>query len=234
MDRRMTKTSIHLLVLLMGASLSIAAPAMQFELRPVADASPARAALVMSGKVDGTELRQLKDWMAKQPDIDTIILKNSTGGDAAAGYAVGEYIRDKGLATGVTGHCLSSCSRMFLGGKTRFFTDELPPEKTMVGFHGNYRSDGSLSTERLHTLKRWVMKYMGWNDEQRSKYEFLVDQWVNTGNHHGFMYFFDETKFKTEDGASVIYCTGSEPRQQRLANCQRKRDVSAREIGVIK
>ena len=230
----MTKTSIHLMALLMGASLSMAAQAMRFEVRPVADVSPPRAALVMSGKVDGTELRQLKDWMEKQPEIDTIIMKNSIGGDAAAGYAVGEYIRDKCLTTGVAGHCLSSCSRMFLGGKRRFFTEELPPDKTMVGFHGNYRSDGSLRTERLYTLKRWVMKYMDWSDEQRSKYEPLVDQWVITPNRQGFMYFFDETKFKTEDGASVIYCTGSEPRQQRLAVCERKRDVSAREIGVIK
>lgn len=219
---------------LFGVFLGSAAHAMQFELRPVVDTSPPRAELVMSGKVEGTELSQLKEWIEKHPEIDTVILKNSNGGDASTGYAVGEYIRSKGLATGVAGHCLSSCSRMFLGGKRRSFTDEFPPEKTMVGFHGNYRSDGSLLNDRMYGLKQWVMKYMDWDEQQRSKYEPLVDQWVHTANRRGFMYFFDEAKFKTEDGASVMYCTGSEPRQQRLSLCEHKQDVTARAIGVIK
>jgi hypothetical protein len=223
-----------LILLATNTLLCIATHAMEFELRPVADATPPRASLVMSGKVEGIELRVLKDWIDKHPEIDTIILKNSTGGDAATGYAVGEYIREKGLTTAVAGHCLSSCSRMYLGGRSRYFTDELPPGKTMVGFHGNYGADGNLLPQRVYILKRWIIKYFDWTDEQRSQYEPLVEQWVNTSNHNGFMYFFDETKFKTSDGASVLYCTGNEPRQQRFALCERKQGLTARGIGVIK
>lgn len=222
----------RVIVLCLGVAAD--AQAMQFELRTIPESSPVRAELVMSGRVEGNELGHLKDWVGKNPGIDTVILKNSNGGDAATGYAVGEYIREKGLATGVAGHCLSSCSRMFLGGKRRFFTDEFSPEKTMVGFHGNYRSDGSLNTERLHYLKQWVMKYMDWDDARKSKYQGLVEQWINTPNHHGFMYFFNEEKFKTTDGASVIYCNGSEPRQQRLELCEHKLDVNSRGVGVTR
>jgi hypothetical protein len=201
-----------------GATMEIAAPLQKGQ-------------LVMSGRVEGNELRILKDWLEKQPDIDTIVLKNSTGGDAAAGYAVGEYIRDKGLTTAIAGHCLSSCSRMYLGGKKRYFSDELPAAITMVGFHGNYNNDGTLiNTVRL---KSWILKYTNWNEEQRKQYEPLVDQWVNTANRRGFMYFFDEKRYKVDGEASIIYCNGSEPRQERAALCEKKKTVSSRDLGII-
>ncbi len=232
------------IALLAAALLNFAAHAMEFEYRapgsipPQSSATPEKAVtplqkgqLVMSGRVEGNEFRHLKDWLEKQPDIDTIVLKNSPGGDAATGYIIGEFIREKGLATAVAGYCLSSCSRMYLGGKKRYFSDELPAESTMVGFHGNYSNDGTLiNTGRL---KSWILKYFNWSDEQRKRFEPLVDQWVNTNNRRGFMYFFDELRHKIDGASSVMYCTGSESRQERAALCEKKKEITSREVGVI-
>jgi hypothetical protein len=229
--------------------LGTSATAMEFEYRPAntgnqsitttatgaISAAPSplqKGQLVMSGRVEGNELRILKDWLDKQPDIETIILKNSNGGDAATGYAVGEFIRSKGLTTAVSGHCLSSCSRMYLGGKRRYFTDEQAAERTVVGFHGNYKGDGTLIN--TYHLKSWIIKYFDWTDEQRKLYEPLVEQWVNTPNRQGFMYFFDENRYKAAGESSVMYCNGSEPRQERVALCEKKKGFSSRELGVIK
>lgn len=232
------------IALLAAGLLGACAQAMEFEYRAPgtipqqSSAVPAKAVtplqkgqLVMSGRVEGNEFRHLKDWLEKYPDIDTIVLKNSPGGDAATGYTIGEYIREKGLTTAAAGYCLSSCSRMYLGGKKRYFSDELPAESTLVGFHGNYNNEGTLiNTGRL---KSWIMKYFNWNEEQRKRFEPLVDQWVNTSNRRGFMYFFDEQRYKIDGNSSVMYCTGSESRQERLALCEKKKDISSREIGVI-
>src|SRR5215468_6997874 len=55
------------------------------------------------------------------PAITTVILRNSQGGNAPAGYQVGQLLRERGVRTAVSGYCYSSCSRMFLGGRTRSF-----------------------------------------------------------------------------------------------------------------
>jgi hypothetical protein len=207
---------------------------MSFELRPAPQSAPARAELVMAGTVQGTELEQLKTWLTQHPEIDTILLKNSNGGNAAAGYAVGEFIREKGLNTGLIGRCVSSCSRMFLGGKKRFFTSELPPEKTMIGFHGNYGPDGQLLTHRGPILKAWLVLHFGWTQEQRQRFEPLVDRWVNIPTNKGMVYFFDNNQFKTPAGASVVLCSGDEDRSQGWpSNCESLNQVTARDMGLI-
>src|SRR5215470_18176635 len=102
--------------------------------------------VILSGLVVGDEPARLADALSQVPGIDTVILRNSLGGDAPAGYRIGELIRVKGLRTAVSGYCYSSCSRMFLGGKTRYFTDDYPPEHTEVGFHGHYDAKGHLDS----------------------------------------------------------------------------------------
>ena len=86
--------------------------------------------VILSGPVTGTELRQLKEVIDSNPAITTVVLKNFGGGDARTGFLVGEYIRDKGLNTAASGFCRSSCSRMFLGGNMRSFSNDpllMPP-----------------------------------------------------------------------------------------------------------
>ena len=69
--------------------------------------------LILSGRVVGDEPGKVKEALANSPEIDIVILRNSSGGDAPAGYQTGELLRERGLRTAVSGHCYSSCSRCF-------------------------------------------------------------------------------------------------------------------------
>ena len=103
--------------------------------------------LILSGPVIGDEFPKVEQALNDAPGINTIILRNSPGGDAPTGFRLGDLFRAKSLRTAVSGYCFSSCSRMFLGGASRFFTDDYPPAMTHVGFHGHYRRT-ALSTRR--------------------------------------------------------------------------------------
>lgn len=135
----------------------------------------------MSGPVTGIELRELESVLRKNPGITTVVIKNSTGGDARTGYAVGEFICDSSLNTALSGYCISSCSRMFLGGIERRYSDDRSLEKTFVGFHGNYADNGRLLTARMRYLKDWVRKY----SDNKTNLE-LVEQWVHIANNRGY------------------------------------------------
>src|SRR6185436_17637316 len=100
--------------------------------------------LILSGRVVGGEPNKVREAFASSPEIDTVVLRNSPGGDAPAGYQVGQILRERGVRTAVSGYCYSSCSRMFLGGSTRYFTDDYVPESNNVGFHGHYDRMGHL------------------------------------------------------------------------------------------
>src|SRR5499427_3449211 len=84
--------------------------------------------ITLSGPVVGDEPGKIREALANTPGIDTAILRNSPGGNAPAGYQVGELFRAHGLSTAVSGYCYSSCSRMFLGGSNRYFTGDYVPE----------------------------------------------------------------------------------------------------------
>ena len=209
----------------------VPAQAMEFELRHVASTdNPAatRPVLILSGSVEGNEMRHLQDWFEKNPEIDTIVLKNSRGGDAPTGYRVGEYLREKGLNTLVAGYCLSSCSRMFLGGKKRSFSDELPLDRTFVGFHGNYANDGSLLYARVSTLKAWIIKY----SDGKANPE-LVDQWVNLQNRRGFAYFHHQQASAALGSQRVLLCQGSEDQQRRRELCAKPDLGDALTNGIV-
>ena len=101
--------------------------------------------IILSGPVVGDEPEKVREALANSPEIDTVVLRNSPGGDAPAGYQIGQMLRDRGVGTAVSGYCYSSCSRMFLGGSTRYFTDDYVPENNNIGFHGHYDRMGGLN-----------------------------------------------------------------------------------------
>ena len=184
--------------------------------------------VILSGSVTGIELRLLKDVIDNNPAITTVVLKNSRGGDARTGYAVGEYIRDKGLSTAVSGYCRSSCSRMFLGGKTRSFSNDQALDKTYVAFHGNYANDGKLLKANMPTLKAWVIKY---SDNKANP--ALVEQWVNLENNKGFAYFY-HPQVNIEAGSQrVMICQGSEDPKSRLEQCAKPELGDAMTNGIL-
>ena len=108
--------------------------------------------LILSGRVVGTEVDEVVRLLKSAPVIDTVILRNSPGGHILTGYRLGALFRARGLKTAVSGFCFSACSRMFLGGKQRYFTDDYPPQYTRVGFHGHYDSRGDRKSTRLNSV----------------------------------------------------------------------------------
>jgi hypothetical protein len=183
--------------------------------------------LILSGPVVGNEPEKVRDALAASPHIDTVILRNSPGGNAPAGYRVGQLLRERGLRTAVSGHCYSSCSRMFLGGGMRFFTDDYPPEDTEIGFHGHYDAHGRLNAELVHRygLREWIIKYSdGKADPQ------LVERWINIPYGRGMIHFFHPALLKRA-GASTFMCQGDEP--SKLVFACEPIAKTALELGVV-
>lgn len=136
--------------------------------------------VVMSGSVTGSECAELRTLLA-QGDIKTVILGNSNGGNADAGYCVGTLIRQQGLSTIIRGRCVSSCSRMWLGGVSR--TLDGPYAK--VGLHGNYDRNGFLLPGAPARLRAWIPSYAP-VDRQ------LMEQWINLDRNTAMMYFYND------------------------------------------
>ena len=183
--------------------------------------------VILSGPVVGNEPARLADALSQVPGIDTVILRNSPGGDAPAGYRVGELIRVKGLRTAVSGYCYSSCSRMFLGGKNRYFTDDYPPEYTDIGFHGHYDSNGRLLPELVHRLglKNWIIQYSDGKADPA-----LVERWINIPRSRGMTHFYHPGLLNRQ-GVSTFMCQGTETTTQ-VFDCEPIPNT-ALDLGVI-
>jgi hypothetical protein len=108
------------------------------------------SSVVLSGSVVGSEGTTLEQLLS-QNRITTVVLTNSGGGDARAGYCVGDLVRERGLATVIRGRCASSCSRMWLGGVIR----TLDGPNSRVGLHGNYNG-GGLLPDAPQKLRAWI------------------------------------------------------------------------------
>jgi hypothetical protein len=162
--------------------------------------------LILSGPVAGDEPEKVREALASSPGIDTVILRNSPGGNAPAGYRVGELLRERGLRTAVSGYCYSSCSRMFLGGSIRDFTDDYLPESNNVGFHGHYDRTGHLNANlvRQYGLRDWIIKYSDGRADP-----LLVERWINIPYSRGMIHFFHPGLVKRA-GASTFICQGDE------------------------
>jgi hypothetical protein len=163
--------------------------------------------LILSGRVVGDEPGKVREALANSPEIDTVILRNSPGGDAPAGYQTGQLVRERGLRTAVSGYCYSSCSRMFLGGRTRYFTDDYPAEHTHIGFHGHYHADGHLNAALMaqYGLRDWIIKYSDGKADAN-----LVERWINIPLSRGMIHFFHPV-LVNRGGALTFMCRGDEP-----------------------
>ena len=190
------------------------------------DVSVAGNMVTLSGPVVNGDLKRLTDALSAQPEIKTVMLRNSNGGDAPSGYRIGELIRKRGLTTVVSGHCISSCSRMFMGGRERRFSDDQGLEKTFVAFHGHYDRNGNLNRHEVERLGLydWIIKF---SDGKADKE--LVRRWVNIEYNRGMVAFMHpDTKIAGE--ARTFICDGRELR--RPLGCEGLA-VKALALGVI-
>jgi hypothetical protein len=172
--------------------------------------------LILSGPVVDGDLARIEAAVAGEPAIDTVILRNSPGGHIATGYRTGELFRAKGLTTAVSGYCYSSCSRMFLGGRSRVFTDDYPPERTHVGFHGHYDRSGRLASKLVESfgLGDWIIRHSDGKADPA-----LVDRWINIPINIGMIHFY-HPGLMTRDGVSTFMCQGTEPGAQSVTGCE--------------
>jgi hypothetical protein len=182
--------------------------------------------VVMSGDVVGDECVRLDKALDAHPEVKTVVLRNSRGGDANAGFCVGELLRARGINTAVSGHCNSSCSRMFLGGTGRRFTDDEAADQTWIAFHSNYDKEGNIKPGAPERLKAWIKKYTDGRVNAR-----LLDIWTHLPNHKGFVYFFDSNR--VAKGTATLGCTGDEHGPDRFAQCTRYPDQDAYANGIV-
>lgn len=184
--------------------------------------------LVLSGDVERGDFQHIEDALAGNANVSVAVLRNSRGGDAQTGYEVGAFFRDKGISTYVSGYCRSSCSRMFLGGKNRFFTDDFPASRTSVGFHSNYNNAGGIVSGAPRQLHQFIAKYSDGKAD-----EALVDRWVNIPNRNGFAHFFHPATLKRHDQVSILLCKGNEPSDQHWVQCEKIAGHDALSMGII-
>jgi hypothetical protein len=172
--------------------------------------------LIASGTVRAGDDQAIEASLHDHPEVTTVILRNSPGGDAPAGYRVGALLREKGLHTAVSGFCFSSCSRMLLGGRTRGFTDDYPPEYTDIGLHGHYGRNGELLPGLVQALglRAWIIRYSDGKADPA-----LVDRWIAIPRANGMIHFYNPALLR-RNGASTFLCQGDEASTQSIFGCE--------------
>ena len=162
-------------------------------------------AMVLSGEVVARDLDRTKDAFKAHPAITHVVLRNSMGGNSWTGYRLGELFRERGVTTAVSGFCVSSCSRLFLGGKVRMFSDDYPASLTYVGFHGHY-DFGKLNLAAVNKddLAGWTMKFTDGKVDAK-----LMQRWINIERRAGDMRFYPDAVI-TRFGQPTLLCQGIE------------------------
>jgi hypothetical protein len=191
------------LVLLLAMCLSLDAKAMSHNV--------VGNALILSGEVVYQDLERAKKALDANKAITHVVLRNSMGGNSWTGYRMGELFRERGLTTVVSGHCVSSCSRLFLGGKTRLFSDDFPASLTYVGFHGHY-DFGKLNLEAVkkNDQAAWTKKFTDNKVDPK-----LLHRWINIERRAGDVRFYPPS-VATPWKARTFLCQGSESRRPNL------------------
>ncbi len=86
-------------------------------------------------------------------------------------------VEDKKLSTIVSGICISACGHIFLAGETRQFSDDFSLGMSFLGFHGMYRSSGSLEGYKgtvPTNSERWYVKRSGGKLEKTALYYGII------------------------------------------------------------
>lgn len=177
--------------------------------------------LVMTGHISGNEIAQLRDILPANPQLDTVVLRDSTGGDLWTAMRLGEIFEEKGFRTAASGHCMSACVLIFLGGRVRQFADGKPGNRTFLAVHTPVYSMQGDSSPIIGTpagraqgeMVYWMLKRMGPRADRA-----LIEGSVANNHPQGFTYFFDYIRNKRADGISVFRCKG--PEKNKVGDCE--------------
>ncbi len=181
----------------------------------------------VSGELGPEDERRFREVLGRGNGvIRTVVFRDGAGNDRATGDRMARLIRQHGLATAVSGYCIASCARAFLGGVERRLTDEKPIGGTYIGLNGDYDDEGALAADRLEDIKQRIVEYTG----GKATPDVLGRLRALSGA-EGFIFFLDGTRVTTHGGASVFVCPGSESR--RVADCERIQDTNSFEQGIF-
>lgn len=185
--------------------------------------------IFLSGHVEQGDYFQFTTLLNQNSQIDTVIILDSSGGDAGAAHGIAATIRTRGLITAVSGHCPSACARIFMGGVGRHFASETTVKKAYVAFHGNYDTqDGRLSIPGAKDLQKFIMEYSDGKADAE-----LVERWTRIPNRHGMIYFFDPNRTKRKDGVSIFLCSGTETGTHFFNDCEKIQGRTGYDLGIF-
>jgi hypothetical protein len=189
--------------------------------------------LILSGGVTGDELAKMRDTLPANPQIDTVVLRDSGGGDVWTAMRLGELFEERGYKTAVSGHCMSACVIIFLGGRERSFADGTEGNRTFLAMH-----TPTFSTESLRDFKgspsrpargqlfNWMERRLGAGGDRA-----LLQRALENDDPAGFMYFFDIARKTRKDGVTAFQCKG--PEKKKVADCEPMAGTDALRAGLV-
>ena len=186
--------------------------------------------LILSGGISGNELALMRDILPANPQIDTVVLKDSAGGDVWTALRLGELFQERGFKTAVSGYCMSACVVMFLGGVERMFADGKEGRYTQIAIHTpTYSAEGALRSQGdPHAASRQQMLYAM---TPRIKDVALLERGLSNSNPAAMLYLFDPARKSRPDGVTVFRCNGTEKRK--VADCELIPGKDAFQAGFI-
>jgi hypothetical protein len=199
--------------------------------------------LILSGRASGNELQLVRDAIAAHGDrIKTVILRDHSGrAENTDLMRAADLFAERGWRTAVSGFCGTACSKLFLGGVERHFTDDKPPAQTSVMFGSSTFIEDSKSV--IHDINRR-------QGEGSARHNFEIRRWFKTrtndkisdatlerlfvsGGDIRYLHFYDSKRLARKDGVSVLYCDGKEAPAKRWAECEKIADTDAYKDGIL-
>ncbi|MDB5894009.1 MAG: Rhodanese-like protein [Rhodoferax sp.] len=179
-------------------------------------------ALFATGPLGGDDWLKFKQAFT-DPDLRTIVLVNSPGGNLWDGLAISRLISEKGYDTVLAGYCNSACALLFMGGRERRFSSAFAPSATYIGIHGASSSDnGSLAVQTNPEVYALLKKAMGakFNPDIVNTALYKMD------DRHALLVIPDSVRTPL---ALAFHCKDG---QTAWANCLQFKDATALNLGV--
>jgi hypothetical protein len=186
--------------------------------------------VILSGKLDNTELAQFRDVAAAHGKaVSTVILRElRPGGNLfESARMAADFVRDQGWRTAVSGNCSGACAIIFLGGVSRHFTDDKPAGFTRVGMTGWYFVENTkrrnydkndFSPKGAYTAREWIKKSTQGLISEQMLDLFAPLAWSEASN---TAYFYDSRRLQRADGLSVFVCNAKNPAHAKPAECDK-------------
>jgi len=210
---------------------------------PATEATVVGDQLILSGRASDNELVLVRDAIAKHGDrIKVVILRDHSGrAENTDLMRAADLIAERGWRTAVSGFCGTACSKLFLGGVERHFTDDKSTSQTSVMFGSTtfVKDSDSVKTDRSRR-----------GGEGSERHNFLMRQWTQarTGGKVSeatlnrmfppdgeirYLHFYDAKRVTRKDGVSVLFCDGKEAPAKRWQECEKIADTDAYKDGIL-